>query len=120
MSIKVKDLGGNRVEFSVSVDKEKFAEALQKAYVKNVKHITLPGFRKGKAPRNMIERMYGEGVFFEDAVNELLPEAYEAAVNDAKLDVVSQPDISVDDISKEKGFTFTAKVYVRPVVEVSR
>jgi len=119
MSIKVKDLGGNRVEFSVSVDKEKFAEALQKAYVKNVKHITLPGFRKAKAPRNMIERMYGEGVFFEDAVNELLPEAYEAAVNDAKLDVVSQPDISVDDISKEKGFTFTAKVYVRPVVEVS-
>lgn len=119
MSIKVKDLGGNRVEFSVSVDKEKFAEALQKAYVKNVKHIALPGFRKGKAPRNMIERMYGEGVFFEDAVNELLPEAYETAVKDANLDVVSQPDISVDDISKEKGFTFTAKVYVRPVVEVS-
>ena len=119
MSIKVKDLGGNRVEFSVSVDKEKFAEALQKAYVKNVKHIALPGFRKGKAPRNMIERMYGEGVFFEDAVNELLPQAYEAAVNEANLDVVSQPDISVDDISKEKGFTFSAKVYVRPVVEVS-
>lgn len=119
MSIEVKDLGGNRVEFSVSVSKENFNEALQKAYVKNVKSIAVPGFRKGKAPRNIIERMYGEGVFFEDAVNELLPEAYETAVSDANLDVVSQPEISVDDISKEKGFTFTAKVYIRPVVAVS-
>lgn len=119
MSIEVKDLGGNRVEFSVSVDKEAFAEALQKAFIKNVKSISIPGFRKGKAPRNIIERMYGENVFFEDAVNELLPDAYEKAVEDANLDVVSQPDISVDDISKESGFTFTAKVYVRPVVTVS-
>ena len=119
MSIEVKDLGKNRVEFSVSVDKDKFAEALQKAYIKNVKSIALPGFRKGKAPRSIIERMYGEGIFFEDAVNELLPSAYETAISDAKLDVVSQPEISVDDISKEKGFTFTAKVYIRPVVTVS-
>ncbi len=118
MSIKVKDLGKNQVEFSVSIDAEKFAEATQKAYIKNVKKIMIPGFRKGKAPRFMIERMYGEGVFFEDAINDLLPEAYEKALEETKLDVVSQPDISIDDVSKEKGFTFTAKVYVRPVVEV--
>ena len=118
MSIEVKDLGKNQVEFSVSVDAEKFAEATQKAYIKNVKKIMIPGFRKGKAPRFMIERMYGEGVFFEDAVNDLLPEAYEKALEETKLDVVSQPDISIDDISKEKGFTFTAKVYVRPIVKV--
>lgn len=119
MSIEVKDLGKNRVEFSVSVDKDKFAEALQKAYLKNVKSIAIPGFRKGKAPRSIIERMYGEGIFFEDAVNELLPSAYENAVSEANLDVVSQPEISVDDISKDNGFTFTAKVYIRPVVTVS-
>ncbi len=118
MSIKVKDLGKNQVEFSVSIDAERFAEATQKAYIKNVKKIMIPGFRKGKAPRFMIERMYGEGVFFEDAINDLLPEAYEKALEETKLDVVSQPDISIDDVSKEKGFTFTAKVYVRPVVEV--
>ena len=118
MAIKVKDLGKNQVEFSVSIDAEKFAEATQKAYIKNVKKIMIPGFRKGKAPRFMIERMYGEGVFFEDAINDLLPEAYEKALEETKLDVVSQPDISIDDVSKEKGFTFTAKVYVRPVVEV--
>ena len=118
MAIKVKDLGKNQVEFSVSIDAEKFAEATQKAYIKNVKKIMIPGFRKGKAPRFMIERMYGEGVFFEDAINDLLPEAYEKALDETKLDVVSQPDISIDDVSKEKGFTFTAKVYVRPVVEV--
>ena len=119
MSIKVKDLGKNRVEFSVSVDKEKFADALQKAFAKNVKSIAIPGFRKGKAPRSIIEKMYGEGVFFEDAVNELLPSAYDSAVEEAKLDVVSQPEISIDDISKENGFTFTAKVYIKPVVTVS-
>ncbi len=118
MAIKVKDLGKNQVEFSVSIDAEKFSEATQKAYIKNVKKIMIPGFRKGKAPRFMIERMYGEGVFFEDAINDLLPEAYEKALEETKLDVVSQPDISIDDVSKEKGFTFTAKVYVRPVVEV--
>lgn len=118
MSIEVKDLGKNQVEFSVSVDAEKFAEATQKAYLQNVKKITLPGFRKGKAPRKMIEKMYGEGIFFEDAINDLLPEAYENALTETKLDVVSQPEISVDDVSKENGFTFTAKVYVRPVVEV--
>ena len=118
MSIEVKDLGKNQVEFSVSIDAEKFAEATQKAYLKNVKKMTLPGFRKGKAPRKMIEKMYGEGIFFEDAINDLLPDAYENALNETKLDVVSQPEISIDDVSKEKGFTFTAKVYVRPVIEL--
>lgn len=118
MSIEVKDLGKNQVEFSVSIDAEKFAEATQKAYLKNVKKIAVPGFRKGKAPRKMIEKMYGEGVFFEDAINDILPDAYENAVKEANLDVVSQPEVSIDDVSKENGFTFTVKVFVRPIVEV--
>jgi trigger factor len=119
MSIEIKDLGKNQVEFSVSVDAEKFKIAVDKAFSKNVKSITLPGFRKGKAPRAMIEKMYGEGVFFEDAVNALMPQAYEEALKEANLDVVSQPEIDITDIGKDKGFTFSAKVFVRPVVEVS-
>lgn len=118
MSIKVKDLGKNQVEFSIAVDAAKFNEAIEKAYRKNVKSITLPGFRKGKAPKAMIERMYGEGIFFDDAVNSILPELYENAVKEAALDVVSQPDVDIPEISKEKGFTAVFKVYVRPVATV--
>ncbi len=118
MSIKIKDLGKNQVEFSVAVGAEQFNEAIEKAYRKNVKSIALPGFRKGKAPKAMIERMYGEGVFFDDAVNSILPELYENAVKEAKLDVVSQPEVDIPEISKEKGFTAVFKVYVRPVVTV--
>ncbi len=118
MSIKIKDLGKNQVEFSIAVDAAKFNEAIDKAYRKNVKSISLPGFRKGKAPKSMIERMYGEGVFFDDAVNSVLPELYENAVKEANLDVVSQPDVDIPEISKEKGFTAVFKVFVRPVVTV--
>ncbi len=118
MSIKIKDLGKNQVEFSIAVDAAKFNEAIDKAYKKNVKSISLPGFRKGKAPKSMIERMYGEGVFFDDAVNSVLPELYENAVKEANLDVVSQPDVDIPEISKEKGFTAVFKVFVRPVVTV--
>ena len=118
MSIKVKDLGKNQVEFSIAVDAAKFNEAIEKAYRKNVKSITLPGFRKGKAPKAMIERMYGEGIFFDDAVNSILPELYENAVKEAALDVVSQPEVDIPEISKEKGFTAVFKVYVRPVATV--
>ncbi len=118
MSIKVKDLGKNQVEFSLKVSAEKFNEGIEKAYRKNVKSITLPGFRKGKAPKNMIERMYGEGIFFDDAVNSILPELYEEALKETKLDVVSQPDVDIPEISKEKGFTAVFKVFVRPVATV--
>ena len=118
MSIKVKDLGKNQVEFSIAVDAAAFNEAIEKAYRKNVKSISLPGFRKGKAPKAMIERMYGEGIFFDDAVNAILPELYENAVKEANLDVVSQPDVDIPEISKEAGFTAVFKVFVRPVVTV--
>ena len=118
MSIKIKDLGKNQVEFSIAVDAEKFNAAIDKAYKKNVKSIALPGFRKGKAPKAMIERMYGEGIFFDDAVNSILPEVYENAIKEAALDVVSQPDVDIPEISKEKGFTAVFKVFVRPVVTV--
>ena len=118
MSIKIKDLGKNQVEFSLKVSAEKFNEGIEKAYRKNVKSITLPGFRKGKAPKNMIEKMYGEGIFFDDAVNSILPELYEEAIKEAALDVVSQPDVDIPEISKEKGFTAVFKVFVRPVVTV--
>ena len=120
MSIKIKDLGKNQVEFSVKVSAEKFNEGIEKAYRKNVKSITLPGFRKGKAPKNMIEKMYGEGIFFDDAVNSILPELYEEAIKEAALDVVSQPDVDIPEISKEAGFTAVFKVFVRPVVTVEK
>ncbi|MBO5408565.1 MAG: trigger factor [Clostridia bacterium] len=118
MSIKIKDLGKNQVEFSVKVNAETFNDGIEKAYRKNVKSITLPGFRKGKAPKNMIEKMYGEGIFFDDAVNSILPELYEEAIKEAALDVVSQPEVDIPEISKENGFTAVFKVFVRPVVTV--
>ncbi len=118
MSIKIKDLGKNQVEFSIKVSAEKFNEGIEKAYRKNVKSIALPGFRKGKAPKSMIEKMYGEGVFFDDAVNSILPELYEEAIKEATLDVVSQPEVDIPEISKADGFTAVFKVFVRPVVTV--
>ena len=119
MGIEIKDLGKNQVEFSVAVSAEKFSEAVTAAFRKNAKQIAIPGFRKGKAPRNMIERMYGEGVFFDDAVNALLPDIYENAIKENNIDVVSRPEVDVPELSKENGFTAVFKVFVRPVVTVS-
>ena len=93
-----------------------FETALDKAYKKNKSKISLPGFRKGKAPRAMIEKMYGAGVFYEDAANDLIPGAYESAAKESELEIVAQPSIDVTQIEKGKSFIFTATVAVKPEV----
>ena len=107
----------NRYELQFSVEKAVFDAEVEKVYRKQVKSISVPGFRKGKAPRSIIEKMYGSGVFYEDAINNLIPAAYGEALDEAKLDVVSQPEIDVVSID-ENGLVLSAKVYVKPEVEI--
>ncbi len=115
--IKSEKTENNRFELEFSVDHDTFESAINKVYRKSVKNINVPGFRKGKAPRAIIEKMYGTGVFYEDAVNEVLPEAYEAAVKEAALDVVGQPEFDIVSID-ENGLVMKAVVYVKPEAKV--
>lgn len=108
----------NIVKLTITVDAETFEKGVQKAYLKNVKSINLPGFRKGKAPRKIIEQYYGEGVFYEDAINFVCPDAYEEAVKEENLDVVSRPEIDVVEIGGGKDFVFSAVVTLKPEVEL--
>ena len=107
----------NRYELQFSVDKATFDAAVSAVYRKQVKNITVPGFRKGKAPRSVIEKMYGTGVFYEDAINDLIPAAYTAAAAESALEIVGQPEFDVVSID-ENGLTLSAKVYVKPEVEI--
>lgn len=116
MSLQVEKLEKNMAKLTIEVSAEDFEKAVQAAYLKNKGRITLPGFRKGKAPRAMIEKMYGTGVFYEDAANALIPEAYAKAAEESGLDIVAQPNISVEPIEKGKPFVFTAEVALKPVV----
>ncbi|MBE7023855.1 MAG: trigger factor [Ruminococcaceae bacterium] len=108
------------VEFEFSVSGEEFKAAIEKAYRQNVGKITIPGFRRGKAPRNIIEKYYGSEIFFEDAVNIVLPDAYDKAIDEQNIEAVAQPEIDVKDISKENGVVFTAKVVVKPDFELGQ
>ena len=101
------------VELTIQVEAEAFEAAIQKAYLKNRARLSVPGFRKGKAPRKIIEGMYGSGVFYEDAINDLYPAAYEEAVKEQGLDDVGYPKMEIVEVGKE-GFTFKALVSVRP------
>lgn len=101
-----------------SVDKDTFAKAVSDSFRKNSGKITVPGFRKGKAPRAVVEKMYGKGYFYEDAFNAVLPDAFEAALKDSKLDMVGQPDFEVESVSDEDGVVFSAKVSVKPEVKI--
>ncbi len=116
MSFKVEDLGKNMVKLTIEVAAEDFEKALEKSYQKNKNRINVQGFRKGKAPRTVIEKMYGASVFYEDAVNEALPEAYEKAAVESGLDIVSRPEVDVVQVEKGKEFIFTATVAVKPEV----
>lgn len=116
MSVQVEKLEKNMAKLTIEVSADEFEVALEKAYNKNKGKITLPGFRKGKAPRKMIEKMYGAGIFYEDAANEIIPGAYAKAADECGEDIVSQPDISVTQIEKGKSFIFTAEVAVKPEV----
>jgi trigger factor len=117
MSKKVK-ADKNVVEFEFSVSGEEFNAGIEKAYKKNVGQIAIPGFRKGKAPRQIIEKYYGSEIFFEDAVNIVLPDAYDKAIEEQNIEAVAQPEIDVKSISKEDGVVFTAKVTVKPEFEL--
>ena len=116
MSVQVEKLEKNMAKLTIEASAEDFEEALQKAYLKNKNKITVQGFRKGKAPRALIEKMYGAGIFYEDAANELIPEAYEKAANESGLEIVSRPEIDVVQVEKGKSFIFTAEVAVKPEV----
>ena len=119
MSLKsVKKPETNLVEIEFTADKETFDAAINRAYKKQVGSITVPGFRKGKAPKHIIEKMYGKGVFYDEALNDIAPKAYEDAIKDQDFKIVSQPEFDVTDIGDE-GVTFTAKFYVKPEVEIS-
>ncbi len=107
----------NKYELEVKVEKEAFAAATIKAYKKQVKNINIPGFRKGKAPKHIIERMYGKGVFYDDAIEETYPSALADATLEAELKAVSVDDLSVDEVS-EDGYTFKAKITVAPELTV--
>ena len=115
--VKTENIEKNRYELHIAVDSAKFNAAVSAVYHKQAKNITVPGFRKGKAPRAIIEKMYGVGVFYEDAINDLIPEAYTEAIAEAKLDVVGQPEFDVVSID-ENGLVLSAKVYVKPEVEI--
>ena len=116
--VESKNVATNKYELTIKVDADTFKAAIDKVYRKNAKSIQVPGFRKGKAPRAMVEKMYGEAVFFEDAVNDLYPEAVANAVEEAKLEIVARPDVEVTEVSKEEGVTIVATCIVKPEVSV--
>lgn len=116
MSAKMEQVEKNVVKLTIEVDAAAFETAMEKSYQKNKTRFALQGFRKGKAPRNIITRMYGESVFYEDAINIACPPAYEAAVEELGLEPVDRPDIDVEDIGSGKALVFTATVTVKPEV----
>ena len=116
MSLQVEKMEKNMAKLTIEVSAEELEKAIQEAYLKNKNKITLPGFRKGKAPRVMIEKMYGKGVFLEDAANALIPSAYSDALKDCDLEIVSQPEIDITQLEAGKPFIFTAEVAVKPEV----
>ena len=119
MSFKVEQLEEkNMVKLVIEASAEEFEAGLNAAYNKNKNKISVPGFRKGKAPRKMIEQLYGSQIFFEDAANEIIPDAYAAAAKESGLDIVSQPKVSIEQLEAGKPFIFAAEVAVRPEVEL--
>lgn len=116
MSFKVEESGKSMVKLTIEVAADEFEKAMETAYQKNKNKLSVQGFRKGKAPKSIIEKMYGPGIFYEDAANELIPDAYEKAAAESGLDIVSRPEIDLVQVEKGKEFIFTAEVAVKPEV----
>ncbi len=116
MSAILEKKENNTVDFTITISAEKFNAAYDEAFKKNVKKITIPGFRKGKAPRKLIEKTYGEGIFYDDAVDAVLPDAYEEAVKELGLEPVDMPKIDIKEIGKDKDLVVAASVTVKPEV----
>lgn len=120
MSLQVEKLEKNMAKLTIEASAEEFDKAIQKAYHKNKNKINVQGFRKGKAPLAIIERIYGPEIFYEDAANEIIPDAYEKAAKESGLEIVSRPEIDVVQIGKGKPFIFTAEVAVKPEVTLGQ
>lgn len=118
MSVKVETMEKNMAKLTIEVDAAEVEKAIQKAYSKQKSKISVPGFRKGKVPRSLVEKMYGVEIFYEDAVNEMIPQAYADAAEESGLEIVSRPSIDVVQIESGKNFIFTAEVAVKPEVEL--
>ncbi len=120
MSVQVEKTEKNMAKLTIEVAAEEFEKAIEAAYQKNKSKISVPGFRKGKVPRQMIERMYGKEVFYEDAANALIPDAYEKALDECEEDIVSSPSIDVVQVEAGKPFIFTAEVALKPEVKLGK
>lgn len=116
MSVQIEMLEKNMAKLTIDVPAEEFEKAITKAYNKNKGQISIPGFRKGKVPQIMVERMYGPAIFYEEAANFVMPEAYEKAADESNLEIVSRPMINVTQMEKGKDFIFTAEVAIKPEV----
>jgi len=120
MTTTFEKLSSNKVKLSFVVEPEKFEEGIKKAYLKMVKKINIPGFRKGKAPMKVIEAHYGESVFYEDAFDAIFPEIYQEALKEHNVEVVDRPELDVQEIGRGKELKFTVEVFVRPDVELGQ
>lgn len=120
MSLQVEKLEKNMAKLTIETDVEEFEKAIEKAYQKQKSKISIPGFRKGKVPRQMVERMYGKEVFFEEAANIMIPDAYDKALDECEEEIVSSPQIEVTQIEAGKPFVFTATVALKPEVKLGK
>ncbi len=120
MSLQVEKLEKNMAKLTIEASAEDLEKAIEKAYQKQKSQISIPGFRKGKVPRQMVEKMYGKEVFYEDAANALIPDAYEKALEECEEDIVSSPKIEVTQIEAGKPFVFTATVALKPEVKLGK
>lgn len=120
MSLQVEKLEKNMAKLTIEAGADELEKAIEKAYQKQKNKISIPGFRKGKVPRQMVEKMYGKEVFYEDAANELIPDAYDKALDECEEDIVSSPKIEVVQIEAGKPFIFTATVAIKPEVKLGK
>ena len=120
MSVQVENMEKNLAKLTVQVSAEELEKAIQQAFLKNKNRFNVTVFRKGKVPRQMIEKMYGKGIFYEDAVNSILPGVYSKAADECGLEIVSRPEIDVTEVESGKGVTFTATVAVKPEVTLGQ
>ena len=118
MNVKIENVEKNVVQLEIEVDAAKFEEGMKRSFFKNAKKFNIPGFRRGKAPRSIIERYYGEQVFYEDAINYVCPEAYDEAIKENNIHPVDRPEIDIKQIGSGENLIFTAKVTVKPEVEL--
>ena len=118
MNVKVENLEKSMAKLTIEVAVEEVEKAIEGAYQKQKKNISMQGFRKGKVPRAMVEKMHGVEVFYEDAANVLIQQEYPKAMDESGLDIVSQPTIDVEQLEKGKSFIFTAEVAIKPEVEL--